>query len=407
MGYQQLKYLINFLFFIFFTTIVTIKGAYDVAPFILLLISFFYLIKNYNSITINNIKKNYIYAVSAYYFISLLVVIINHDPINSLKTDNFLLLSIPLLLLVSTYKPSITFIILVFSISCAIYGLTAIYNVLFLHIYRAFDFIHPIPAGAIIITMVILCFTLSFYSFSKKNIVTGLLTTSAAIIGLIGNLLTGSRGTWLIIPIAFIVLIFIYGKAFRKITFILSSIFLSLIIIASFIPQTGIQTRYNQAVSDITQYFDNTNKQTSIGMRFELWRSAWEGIKEKPILGWGKLGMKEKRIQQSNTADFPTTLKDYPHTHNQFIEQTFYRGAIGLIVLVILLCTFLFHFIKSYRNKDLSVEERTIALLGIMNILALLSFSLSDALLRLKEYAMFFYISNTIFYSMLTSIREK
>lgn len=401
MSCRNLQYIINILIFLFFSIIITIKNSYYIAPLGLVIISLIYITINFKKIKIDKPTKYYIFSAVAYYLVALIVALINKDTIpSSFKADHFLLLSIPVLLLLARYSINLHIITIIFPISCIIYGITAIYNIFVLDIYRAFSFIHFIPAGAIIMTMVLFCITLGLNALHQKKMLLGCFTILAAIIGLIGNILTGSRGTWLIFPVAILLLIAIYGKSLKRYIPIISSALLSLIVIASFIPQSGIQERYKAAVSDITQYIDGTNKETSIGMRFELWKSALDGIREKPLLGWGKQGMIEKRIQQSTEDEFPSTLDEYPHTHNQFLEQTFYRGIIGLIVLIVFIYTILSHFIRSYKTT-LSSEKKVIALLGIINIMAMLSFSLSDALLRGKEYAMFFYISNILFYAML------
>lgn len=109
--------------------------------------------------------------------------------------------------------------------------------------------------------------------------------------------------------------------------------------------------------------------------------------------------MLNKRHEQAESGVIPNYTKDYTHSHNQFIEQTYHRGIVGLFVLLLLIYTFLKYFINIYKSS--SVEDRKIiGLLGIINILGLISFNLTDALLINKEYAMFFYMCNVVFYAM-------
>lgn len=407
MPINRLSSIINLFLFLFFITVITIKNAYYIAPLILVLIAIVYLITHYKTIYIDKSVKYYIVAALTYYVISLLVAIINHDSIpHSFKADHFLLLSIPLLLFFIQYKPSLKVLSLAFATAAILAGLLAIYNKFFLGIERAFESIHPIPVAAVIMTLVLYCITLGLYFLKQGSRKIASFLIIAAIIGLVGNILTGSRSTWLIFPVAIILLFWVYAKSLKRFMIPFSFGLISLIVIASLIPQSGIQQRYQAAVSDITQYFDGTKKETSIGMRFELWRSALDGIKEKPLLGWGKDGMDEKRLQQSTEDKYPEIIKNFPHTHNLFLEQTFYRGFIGLFVLILLLYVISNYFITTYRNSS-NEKKKVIAFLGIINILSLLSFSLSDALLRGKEYAMFFYISNIIFYAMTLPNKNK
>ncbi|MEH8032689.1 O-antigen ligase family protein [Gallibacterium anatis] len=406
MPINRLSSIINLFLFLFFITVITIKNAYYIAPLILVLIAIVYLITHYKTIYIDKSVKYYIVAALTYYVISLLVAIINHDSIpHSFKADHFLLLSIPLLLLFIQYKPSLKGLSLAFATAAILAGLLAIYNKFALGIERAFEEINPIPIAAVIMTLVLYCITLGFYFLKQGSSKIASFLLIAAIIGLVGNILTGSRGSWLIFPIAIILIFWVYAKSLKRFIIPFSFSLISLIIIASFIPQSGIQQRYQAAVSNITQYFDGSQKRTSIGIRLELYRGAWLAIQEKPFLGWGYEGMKQKRIEQSNAGTI-ISLKYAAHTHNQFIEQTYYRGFIGLFVLLLFIYTCLRYFILRY--KILSDEDKkTIALLGVINILSMISFNLSDALLRGKEYAMFFYISNIIFYAMTLPNKNK
>lgn len=407
MPINRLSSIINLFLFLFFITVITIKNAYYIAPLILVLIAIIYLITHYKTIYIDKFVKYYIIAALAYYAVSLLVAIINHESIpQSFKPDNFLLLSIPLLLFFIQYKPSLKALSLAFATAAILAGLLAIYNKFFLGIERAFESINPIPVAAVIMTLVLYCITLGFYFLKQGSIKIAIFLLIAATIGLVGNILTGSRGTWLIFPVAIILLFWVYFKSLKRFMVPFSFGLISLIVIAGLIPQSGVQQRYQVAVSDITQYFYGTKKETSIGMRFELWRSALDGIKEKPLLGWGKGGMDEKRLQQSTEGKYPTTIKNLAHTHNIFLEQTFYRGFIGLFVLLLFIYTCLRYFILQYKTLS-NEDKKTIALLGLINILSMISFNLSDSLLRGKEYTMFFYISNIIFYAMILPNKNK
>lgn len=404
---DRLSPIINLFIFLFFITVITIKNAYYIAPLILVLIAIVYLITHYKTIYIDKSVKYYIVAALAYYAVALLVALINHDSIpHSFKADHFLLLSIPLLLLFIQYRPNLKVLSVSFATAAIFSGLLSIYNKFFLGIERAFEEINPIPVAAIIMILVLYCITLGFYFLKQSKIKTAIFLLTAATIGLVGNILTGSRGTWLIFPVAILILFGVYAKSLKKFL-IPFSLFLIVIIITSiFIPQTGIQKRYQEAINNITEYNNDINKRSSIGNRLDLYKGALYAIQEKPILGWGKQGMLNKRVQQAINGTIPYYLKDYTHSHNQFIEQTYYRGFIGLFVLLLFIYTCLRYFILRY--KILSDEDKkTIALLGVINILSMISFNLSDALLRGKEYAMFFYISNIIFYAMTLPNKNK
>lgn len=248
-------------------------------------------------------------------------------------------------------------------------------------------------------TVTLYCIVLGFHYFEKKEIRIGMFLLFSSCIGLLGNIATGSRGSWIVFPFILFFLFFKYKKSLKRVVYSFFMFLISIIIVVSSISQFGVSKRYQAALDNITQYVDDSNAHSSVGIRFDLYKGAWYAIQEKPILGWGRDGMLQKRHEQAELGVIPNYTKDYTHSHNQFIEQTYHRGVVGLFVLLLLIYTFLKYFIDVYKNS--SVEDRkVIALLGIINIIGLISFNLTDSLLINKEYAMFFYMCNVIFYAM-------
>lgn len=65
------------------------------------------------------------------------------------------------------------------------------------------------------------------------------------------------------------------------------------------LPNNRIMERINVAQKDIQLYLDKNNGNTSLGARFEMWKSAIAMAKEKPLFGWGIQGATEKRKQET------------------------------------------------------------------------------------------------------------
>ncbi|MCW9732194.1 O-antigen ligase family protein [Avibacterium sp. 20-15] len=395
-------YSINVLILIFFVVLLSIKSSYYVSPVILVALSFFYIFSNYKNIEYRYDVKKYVIFSLLYYIVGLFVAILNGDAIpSSFKADHFLLLSIPILFLLIRYRLNFKFLAIVFGVSCLIYGIQSLYNKFYLGLDRAFDLdvINPIPAAAIIMTVTLYCIALGLHYLEEKDIKMGAFLLFSSCIGLLGNIVTGTRGSWIAFPFILFFLFFKYRISLKKIVYSFFIFLISIIIVVSIIPQFGVSKRYQAALDNITQYVDDSNAYSSVGVRFDLYKGAWYAIQEKPILGWGRDGMLNKRHEQAESGVIPNYTKDYTHSHNQFIEQTYHRGIVGLFVLLLLIYTFLKYFINIYKSS--SVEDRKIiGLLGIINILGLISFNLTDALLINKEYAMFFYMCNVVFYAM-------
>ncbi|WP_052122384.1 O-antigen ligase family protein [Chelonobacter oris] len=407
----RLSIIINSLIFLFFTPLLLIKKSYYIAPLILLIIALLFLVFKKNKIfKLTPEIRTYVIACSGYFLVALMIAIIHHDKIpTSFKAEMLALLTIPILILFLYFRPDFKILSFSLSISAILVGCHAIYDKFFLGTFRALSdgAVHIVITGGIIMTIAMLCCAISIYHLSQQQYKNALFSGFAAIMGILAGFFTGSRGSWLIFPFIILLLFVIYWKSLKKLIPVIGICILTGIAILTLSPQTGISERYHQAIYDITHYTEQTEKTTSIGMRFELWKSAWYGFLEKPVFGWGKEGMFDAKKQQiAQGIVIPYTLAPHlTHAHNQFLEQMFFRGSIGLIALLAILFIPLIHFSAHFYRAN-SSYEKLISLLGIINILTFLSYNLSDVFLTMKESAMFYYMLNAIIYAMLYHYRQ-
>ena len=95
--------------------------------------------------------------------------------------------------------------------------------------------------------------------------------------------------------------------------------------------------RIGEVISEIEQYQPGKSR-TSIGQRFDWYRSGILLIKEKPI--WGHGTGSYPYIQKSGAAD--SGIKETDNPHNEFLFLTIQFGLVGLLFFVVLLATQLF-----------------------------------------------------------------
>ncbi len=79
-------------------------------------------------------------------------------------------------------------------------------------------------------------------------------------------------------------------------------------------------------------------------IRFTIWRMAWEGFKERPLLGWGQ----ENYSYVFNKYYDPSLYKAeawYDRTHNIFMDWLITGGAFGLLAYLSILGAALYHVV--------------------------------------------------------------
>ncbi|MFD1806951.1 O-antigen ligase family protein [Pasteurella oralis] len=134
---------------------------------------------------------------------------------------------------------------------------------------------------------------------------------------LFGRFLSTARGGWIGLPI--IVPLILY--CFIAITLIT-------IVSVATLPLFKAMQRVYQAQDEITAYFVANNGSTSVGARFDMWKSALLMAREKPILGWGVEGVGEERKRQAEQQIISQFAGQFNHVHNQYLDDLSKRGVL-------------------------------------------------------------------------------
>ncbi len=94
--------------------------------------------------------------------------------------------------------------------------------------------------------------------------------------------------------------------------------------------------------------------------RFSIWLSAFDFIKERPLLGWGAASFPILYQMNNNTCCYTSYLQWYGHTHNIQLEMALNYGLpFSFLVNTTLIIIFYKSFKKIfiYKRKDKSIEE--------------------------------------------------
>ncbi|MGL6395397.1 O-antigen ligase family protein [Aeromonas veronii] len=116
-------------------------------------------------------------------------------------------------------------------------------------------------------------------------------------LSLVAIYLSQSRGVWLSLIVVMAVYFTINRHILIKnIRFILPGL---IIILVAFSYNSNIFIQRMDAVRHDFIQMDKGNYQTSIGLRFVVWKSAWLGFLEYPFIGVGKDGIDELKNSKS------------------------------------------------------------------------------------------------------------
>jgi len=163
-------------------------------------------------------------------------------------------------------------------------------------------------------------------------------------------------------------------------------------------PQSGVPQRISQAKNDVQLYFTGENKVTSLGHRFEIWKSSIDSFIKKPVFGWGNHGVRLSQEQQYKSGLITKAAYDFNgHAHNQFLDEMAKRGIIGFSTLLALFLFPLTTFKQRLANAT-SAEDTTLAACGVVLVLSTIDYCLSQAFLNHNSGIVFYCLSLVIFF---------
>ena len=378
--------LINFTVTLFFLSIFIVKGGYNAAPALLMLIGLGYgvyaLIKK-PLLNLSKVDKWLIYSYLFYFLTFVLSLCINGGKMRDLDTASRVVFLIPVLLLLLKYPVKTC----VLSYSIPLGGIVsvciALYDkfILNLNPHQNPRIMH-IQGGDISMSLGILSLIITLYAYQKREVKLTFLSVIGGLCGIVGSLLSTARGGWVALPILLIVILWIYRHSLSKRFFLT---FFGIIVVSSIgisqMPNNRIMERINVAQKDIQLYLDKNNGNTSLGARFEMWKSALEMAKEKIVTG---------------------DIGQFTHAHNQYLDDLSKRGIVGLLALLAVLFIPLRAFMEKLNttNDDLKL----IATLGVAHILSVMIYGLSQGFLVHNSGTIFYFFLTIVFY---TAIRTR
>lgn len=303
-----------------------------------------------------------------------------------------IILVIPVFFLVRWSKPKEIVVWLSVVIGASLAGILAIYEKFFLGIGRVGGANNPIQFGNLALLMGFFClagmgWAISQPKGSKRNLYIILLILGA-LSGVLASLLSGSRGGWVGIPFVLLVLFKAYHNLYSIRTKLIAFFVAILTIFVMFnTPSLHVKDRVDAAVHDIEQYkIGNTD--TSVGLRFEVWRGAALLIKEKPIMGWGKDGYRTGMQDIVNNYDIAPRVASFGHAHNEIIDKTAKQGLLGFISLMLLYLVPIWYFSPYLKHQDYSI--RALAAAGTILPVAYIDFGLTQGFMSHNSGVMMF-----------------
>ena len=392
---ELLPWLVQLSAFLFGALAVAIPSGYSYGPTLLAVISLFVFWRRDYLECLTKEYKVIAGLLFLYFLVFLISTMLDGSKLSQLDRPSRALMAMLTLPLLARHKVKLDVLLFGFGVGALVSACIAIYDKFYLGYERAFAFYSmPIQTGNISMSLGIFCLCGFLWYRAKGESKWSYLYLLSTLAGLTGSFLSGTRGGWILLPLVVLSVLFFYRSAISK----RDRKWLLLILVAVsaivFTPQSGVMNRIYEAKSDVVRYIDGSERNTSLGVRFQLWQSAWDSFIEKPVLGWGHDGLRLSQKQQLEEGKITEFIYSFNyHAHNQYLEDMAKRGLIGLFSLLGIL--FVPMIIVRSRMAGVSITSSVFGGLTIVMVTCLttIDYNLSQAYFAHNSGITFFIFS--------------
>lgn len=344
------------------------------------------------------------FALLGYFLVTALSLLLMGGELSNLDMPSRTILILPAFIFLLKYPPKREWLFIGILAGSILSGMVALYHsqVLSIRAFYGFDYM-VIQSGNMAMSLGIFSAIIAIQYIKEKKKTLMLLAMIAALTGILASLLSGARGSWVIMPIVLVGLLI----ANRQLISTKIALAISLILLCvSFISYNIVEKRIQDFVTDLSELTEQHQTNTSTGIRIELWKSGFYSFIENPIFGTGYQDRRDHKLQliEKDLVD-PVALM-YSRLHNSYLEELSIKGTIGFIALMLFFSVPLYLFITKGNSKNCVFTQ-----LGISHIILVMGYCLTQNYINHHSGMLHYLMYTIIFYVMLyqqlnTSIPE-
>jgi len=211
--------------------------------------------------------------------------------------------------------------------------------------------------------------------------------------GLYTSYLSQSRGGWIAIPVLLLIAVATLRHVSWKKRASALLVFFALLA-AVCVSSSIVRTRFDQAVNDIHAY-EAGQANSSIGVRFQLWKAASLMLLRHPLAGVGR-GAFHANLQALRAEGVITDdAAALEHAHNEFLYNGATLGVLGIGALLALYLVPAAYFLRAALCDDRIL--RTTGAMGLTLCVGFMLFGLTEVMLIIAQTVVFYSVMVAVF----------
>jgi O-antigen ligase len=259
-----------------------------------------------------------------------------------------------------------------------------------LHIDRPGGTMNAITFGdlALLLSLLSLSAAIDLRQSPRQALLAGM----GALAGLAASVLTGTRGGWLaLLPAALLLLRHARALDSRRVRGLLAAV-IALLAGSWFVPALGVQARFVQGVDDVRSFYEGGSVWTNVGTRLELWKGAAMLIAEHPLFGMDFVACRARLADFARQGSLNPMVLTLPHLHNDALQELATGGVLGFVIWAGILAAPALFFLRRL-GAGMRTPQFAPALAGALLVFSYASFGLTEVI--------FWSVAGSLFYALM------
>jgi O-antigen ligase len=321
------------------------------------------------------------------------------------------LMALPCLFYLLAYPPRVCALFAGVAVGAAGAGLRALYDVQVMGIERAWGYLdsphNSIQYGNLSGLLGLMCWVLLFVQWGHWRSRTLLALGACGGLGLLGSLLSQTRGGWLALALCMVPLAWLVA---RRLSWRLAlgggALLLAVVTSLVWYKAPELERRLAEARSEVSSYQTRGDAHSSVGQRLDHWQLAWHMGMDRPLMGWGEAGYQTEKLRRVEAGQAHPFVLQFGHAHNELLDQFVKRGLLGVagLLLFYAIPLVLFWPSRSRVTGDAGRVNRGVLclrLLGVLLPLAYIGFGLTQVFLAHYSGNMFYLFMSILVFGAL------
>lgn len=226
----------------------------------------------------------------------------------------------------------------------------------------------------------------------------------AAFFALYATWLSQTRSSWMLLPVFGVVVLLSRAHWTRRTKAVFVAGLVVVLAAGSVLLWEAHGSRMRQVASDVEAYVQDADRDTSVGIRMQLWHASWLMFLEHPVIGTGARNFRPNLAELRDRGIVtPLVASDYGEPHNDLIAAMAGYGAVGLLAMLSLYLIPAVMFYRRLFSPDPVIHVG--AQIGLLFCLGYTAFSLTEMMFRNMRSVPIYGVTMVVLYA-LTSTRR-